>query len=70
MGARAGLLFAAMAAIWGVPYLLIKIAVDAGLLLILAGSWLSTGGGRPPGALVLAARVARMRAGPRSSRAS
>jgi drug/metabolite transporter (DMT)-like permease len=29
----------------------------AGLLLILAGSWLSTGGGAPPGLLMLLARM-------------
>jgi hypothetical protein len=41
VSSRAWAAFAAMSLIWGLPV--------AGLLLILAGSWLSTDGRMPPG---------------------
>ena len=46
MTPRGWLFFALSSVIWGVPYLFIKVAVDAGLVLILSGSWLSAGGVR------------------------
>jgi hypothetical protein len=57
MSARAWVAFAAVSTLWGIPYLFLGVAIlgerpgagaAAGLLLILAGSWLATGGRRPP----------------------
>jgi drug/metabolite transporter (DMT)-like permease len=87
---RAWIAFAALSAIWSIPYLFIKIAVDgayinpviavalgvivlgespgagaiAGLLLILAGSWLSTDDRLPPNPTAIVTRLRAARAGP------
>lgn len=41
---RTWVTFCVLCVVWGIPYFFIKLALAAGLALILFGSWLGTGG--------------------------